>query len=779
MTLPANGTALPEVSFRFTSVGDPSTHWRVIRMTQHEAISETYECVIDLATETLTVAPSALLRQRATLVMEREVLDRRIHGVVRRVEDLGTVAGNRLARVFLVPRLWLLSQRVDSRIFQRVTALEILSQVLSAAGLYAGEVDDRVDTERPVREFCVQYQESDLDFVMRLMEEEGVAFFFDHQGEAEVLVLDDEPSSMTAVLGLGGDVFAVAGTEASTASSETIRRFDWHHDALSSGVILRDYDFTNPSGVMDLTRPVPEPPMTAGVFEYPGRYTWSNYDDDSRHAWQRHDGQRRGDRRQRELETWTESGEGLGNGIGFTPGYTFGLVDHGREDLNRRYVVTRVEHRAIAREELTTDHRDPSLGDDRYHNRFECVADTVPFRPRRVTPRPVIHGVQTAVVVGDQPEIDTEFHGRVKVQFHWDRSGRTGREASCWIRVAQTWAGAGWGTMFIPRLGMEVVVAFEEGDPDRPLIVGCVYNGANNAPYMLPDEKTKSTIKSNSSPGGGGSNELRFEDAAGSEEVYLHAQKDLNEVVEHDHTTRVKRHHTNTVDGNDTESVGGDQALTVSGNRTKTIKKDEKTTVRKSRVEVVDIDETITVHGKRTEIVDGVESITLNDVRETTIAKGDALTVSTGDHYVGVAAGNDLHDVVGDKSDHVTGQYTINAEGQFQVTQGTVTLNIQDLVLLNASANKVTFTNSSGTIEFDGGKVVINAQNEIVLACGASSLSLKKNGEIALSGSKEVGVGSGSSAVKVEPAGITSSGPKITSSAIGVHEISGALIKIN
>lgn len=725
MNAPADGTVLPEVAFRFRSAGDPATAWRVIRLSLHEAMSETFECVVDLATETLTAVPSAMLRQRAAVEMQRDVVVRRVHGVVRRVEDLGTAAGNRLVRVFVVPRLWLLSQRVDSRIFQRLTALDILTEVLAAAGIYAGEVVDNVDADRPVREFCVQYQESDLDFVMRLLEEEGVTFFFDHQEDKEVLVLDDEPSSMTPVLGLGGDTFTVAGTEAATASAETIRRFDWHHDALSSGVTLRDYDFTNPAGVVDLTRPVPAPPMGSGVFEYPGRYTWSNYDDDSRHAWQRHDGQKRGDRRQREIETWTETGEGLGNGVGFTPGFTFGLVDHGREDLNRRYVVTRVEHRALVREELTDDHRDPSLGDDRYHNRFECVADTVPFRPRRVTPRPVIHGVQTAVVVGDQPEIDTEFHGRVKVQFHWDRSGRTGREASCWIRVAQTWAGAGWGTMFIPRLGMEVVVAFEEGDPDRPLIVGCVYNGANNTPYPLDNDhvaenKTKSTLKSNSSLTTGGYNELRFEDRAGSEQVYLQAEKDLDELVKHNHSTTVHANQTNSVGGNQGESVGGNQTMTVDGDRTKTVHGKEDNTVNSGRTTVITPTDALQVCGTQeihitsdqSFLCEGTQTYEVCIDRGTTIGVNDTLTVGTKLLMQQAATSITLE---GDAC-------TIQSPTRISLVVGGSTIVIEPSIITITSAT-VRVAGGNATLDLtDGLAVLSNTQSAVELNGSAATL---------------------------------------------------------
>ena len=214
---------------------------------------------------------------------------------------------------------------------------------------------------------------------------------------------------------------------------------------------------------------------------------------------------------------------------------------------------------------------------DLYRNVFECIPLDTPFRPDRRTDKPVIPSIQTAVVTGPAgEEIHVDEHGRIKVHFHWDRVGALDENSSCWIRVEQAWAGPSWGFWWVPRIGMEVVIHFVDGDPDRPLATGCVYNGANLLPYELPAEKTKSTIKSNSTPGGGGSNELRFEDKAGSEEIYAHAQKDYNEVVENDHNTLVHHDQTITVDNdqtqtihvNQTETVNGNQVMTVDGNRT-------------------------------------------------------------------------------------------------------------------------------------------------------------------------------------------------------------------
>jgi type VI secretion system secreted protein VgrG len=241
-----------------------------------------------------------------------------------------------------------------------------------------------------------------------------------------------------------------------------------------------------------------------------------------------------------------------------------------------------------------------------YRNRFTCVSEDVPYRPERRTRCPVVGGAQTAVVVGPAgEEIHTDVSGRVKVQFHWDREGKRDDRSSCWIRVSQAWAGPGWGALYLPRVGQEVVVEFLEGDPDRPIIVGGVYNGANPPPVDLPGEKTRSTLRSASSPGGDGSNELRFEDAKGQEEVYLHAQRDLNVVVENDASRRVGGNETIAVDKDRARSVGGSQSLqvakddtsTITGSQLLTVSGNRTTTVGASHVETVGADQSVSVGG--------------------------------------------------------------------------------------------------------------------------------------------------------------------------------------
>jgi type VI secretion system secreted protein VgrG len=288
------------------------------------------------------------------------------------------------------------------------------------------------------------------------------------------------------------------------------------------------------------------------------------------------------------------------------------------------------------------DARSSESEEERYHNRFTAVAADVQWRPRRTLPRPRIRGIQTAIVTGPAgEEIHTDEHGRVKCQFHWDRLGTMDDHSSCWIRVMQTWAGNGWGTWILPRIGMEVIVSFVDGDPDRPVVTGCLYNGDNRPPYSLPEQKTKSTYKSNSSLGGGGYNEFRFEDKKGDEEIFTHAQRDYNEVVEHDHNTLVHNCQTNTVDIDQTENIHQNQFLTVDINRTKNVGLNETTNIGQTRNETVGLDEFIMITQHRSKMVGANETVMVGQNRTESVGESEKVLVGS-DRHIRVIGANQL-----------------------------------------------------------------------------------------------------------------------------------------
>jgi type VI secretion system secreted protein VgrG len=756
---------LEKARFSFESSADPGGSWRVVELHAREGLSELYSCTLDLANEHLGADIDALLGSSVVVVISRESPARRLCGIVRRVEHTGTKAGHLLARVHIVPALWALSQRQDFYIFQEKTVKEILEDVLTE-GLRPFERPFRLDLNREFlpREYCVQYRETDLDFLLRLMEEEGLFFYFDHSGGKEELVVAEENEQVPTCEAVNGGPITVKGPEAATAEEESLRHFDYTQQLHTTSVVIRDFDWTQPA--LDLTRKaraVDTQGRERESYEYPAPLL-GPYDAESKKY--KHE-QKQEELRRQALHSDGRRAHGLGYITGFTPGYMFELTGHGVPTLDQWYLLTRVEHFGHAPEELTSDtheHGREGRSTERYHNTFECIPLDVPFRPERRRRRARISGLQTATVVGPSgEEIFTDEHGRIKVQFHWDRAGQKDEKSSCFLRVAQAWAGTGWGFLFLPRIGMEVLVDFLEGDPDRPLVVGCVYNGQNPPPYPLPEQKTRSTIRTSSTPGGDGFNELRFEDAAGSEEVFLHAQKDFNEVVLHNHSTQVKANQTNSVDGSQSETVGGNQSMTVHGKRTKTVDKDEQTTVT----------------GKRTEEVTGQEKLTLHGGRDTTVNTLEKLTV-TGkrDEKIG---GNDDLNVEGDKTDHITGKYAMTGDQEVKLNQGDVSIVLnRGGAIIEGTGQKVQLHNTSGQITFDGQRVEVSAQSELKLVCGSSSITLASDGTITLSGSTEVKMSSGPSFVKATPSAVQSSAPAVSSSATsGNNEISGTLVKIN
>ncbi len=595
-----------EVSFR----GADGHAWRPVHVHLHEALSEPYACTAVLTLPVPGADPDALLGGAAEIELRRGLRTRRVLGLVRRVEDLGTTATQRWVRVTVVPALWTLSQRRDSRVFQDLPVAGIVRAVLRAAGVY--QDGDRLEIPAsldalPPRAYCLQHDETDLDFVRRLLEEEGVAFYFRHgDGHGETLVLVDDAQRWDAV---PTDLGALSITDASShvAKGESVQWLDVCAELQSTSRTVRDYDFTKPRAVLALTAAHPGAAGARPVYDHPSRLNLYAYDPGS-NVHGAHDGTRQARVRHEAQHVDARTGRGLGTVPGFAPGHTFTVTGHQRADGDGTFLLTSVEHEVHAWGDLAEDVRHGErlgsvlrdvLGanegrgqERRYASRFTCVRAGVPWRPARSTPRPVVHGAQTATVVGPPgEEIHVDFHGRIKVRFPWDRLGPDDDHASCWLRVSQPWAGPDWGFVFTPRIGMEVVVAFLDGDPDRPLVTGCVYNGENHPPLGLPGEKSRSIIKTRSTPGGGGFNELRFEDLADQEEVYVRAQRDLNTWVLHDQATKVDH----------------DQSLVVGRHRTKVVKANERNTVEKNRttqvlandsLEVTDnLD--VSVHGAR------------------------------------------------------------------------------------------------------------------------------------------------------------------------------------
>lgn len=546
--------------------------WHVRQLELDEGLDRPYALELWLSTEELDLDVDALVGAELTLSCQRDEHERLVHGVVMRAWYLGTFGGRMHVRLEAGPalaRLWL-GRR--SRVFQGKTAVQIVEEVVAPA---LAPLRRTIDASRLVRsyderDYCVQLRESDGEVVTRLLAEEGIGYCFEHGRDAEVMVLLDDPRALTPIDDDGersGSVVPVATSTADHAGAETVVRLEWRRQARTREVEVSAWDWKawEPERLRSRVGEDDEEPWAFGErYEHDRRRMAEEHGDGPhldhtpRAAADAHEG----------LVARSHVGLGSSDVLAFAPGRTFELEGHPYAALDRGLALTRVVHRADCPEADVGD--DGRLREPNYHNTFECVPQEVAWRPRR-RPKPRVHGHLLATVVGPPgEEIHTDEHGRIKAWIHWDREHEAAPEqdASCWLRVAQAWAGPGFGALFLPRVGMQVLVSFADGDPDQPLCMGCVYDGKNRPPHALPQERAKSTIKTRSTPRGEGGNELRFDDAAGHEEVYVHAQRDLVEVVRRDHRRRVGGQESIAVGRDRSVTVAGSQAVTIEGKHT-------------------------------------------------------------------------------------------------------------------------------------------------------------------------------------------------------------------
>jgi type VI secretion system secreted protein VgrG len=655
-----------------------------------EQLNAPYRAAVALQVEGPDVDVAGLLGADVTLFIDRRPLARPFRGIVRHVVQEGHGITGFVARLYFGPALDLLDLRRDTRMWQEKTVPEILEAVLGEGlGAYQREVRNELRGTYPRREYTLQYQESDLSFVHRLMEEEGIGYAFDHEGEREVMVLRDENAAYPRVESLGP--IHLSNTNFVAREREPVYRFALRHRTTTTSAVVRDWDWTK-SGDMVVSaeaRGKDERGRERESYEHGLDRSLRIHDyAGGRYSANDSAGQK-GVRRDAHVVGGV-TGAGVGQVIGFSAGAVFAILDNPAPGLDGEYLLTRVRHESTAP-------RVGIQGGEDYHNTFECVPIGTRYRPARRAPKPSIASVQTAIVTGPAgEEIHTDEHGRIKVQFHWDRENPADETSSCWIRVQQPWAGSGWGFWWVPRIGMEVVVHFVDGDPDRPLVTGCVYNGTNSLPYPMPDEKTKSTIKSNSSIGGGGFNELRFEDRAGGEEIYSHAQKDYNEVVENDHNTLVHNNQTNTVDVDQTQVVGANQTETVHGNQVMT----------------VDANRTVVVHSNYSETVDGTETrLVTGNVNETFDANetrqiGASVTETIGANETVSVAGNYTETILGGRATSVVAAATTNIDGsRTTMVAGGVTQTTGGAYSLTATGGITIVAAGGVTLDAGGGMV--------------------------------------------------------------------------
>jgi type VI secretion system secreted protein VgrG len=541
----------------------------------YERVSTPYRFLLRVLSENPNIDMKALLYKPAvmSLVLE-DNSERHIHGNVKRMRLVEFTTDNLAAyEIELVPWFWFLNLFTDCRIFQNKSVKEIAEQVFQDRGF--SDFEFKLQGSYPKRDYCVQYRETDFNFISRLLEEEGIFYYFKHdQGSVKMVLTDAVQQLENCPKKTTARYTPAAGGR---LDDETIYTFIQEYQVHTGKTRLKDFDFEKPA--TDLSAQA-SGQQKGQFYDYPGGYLTKG------------DGDRYARIRLEERESQLNILHGDSNCRGLLCGFKFTLEDHFRNDLNTEYVVAAIEHNG----------RNPSYQSNQdltvfeYTNKFECIPATTPFRPPRLARRPVIEGIQTALVVGPSgEEIFTDKYGRVKVQFHWDREGQADENSSCWIRVAHQWAGKKWGAIYLPRIGQEVIVTFLEGDPDRPLITGRVYNQDQMPPYDLPGEQTKSTLKSMSSKGGEGFNELRFEDKKGSEQIFMHAEKDLDVRVKNDRE----------------EWIGNNRSLIVTKDKYEKIGADEHNTVASKRIEKIGADHLLEIGGKQGIKITGDHSLSV------------------------------------------------------------------------------------------------------------------------------------------------------------------------
>jgi type VI secretion system VgrG family protein len=571
----------------------PDGGWHGASLRGVEAISAPFQFEVELVNDDAMVDHEELLGADCEMVLDRNGSAHVIHGVVAEVEVL-TGAETRaraehagsIARIRVVPAFALLDQVVDTRFFAGQTVPEILRDVLTPA---LADYERQIDCESFLRgqynrrDYCVQFRESTFAFCSRIMEEEGIAYLFvpddEFRREKMILVDNNEDFGMAELL-VPGEIPVVL-SRAEELDRESIHAFDWRRTQVTNRVVTRGYNMKAPKAIdegraelLDDRRPVVR---EADVEDDRRQIIDDPVGDADAQSFTGAELAQRGPLATRLLQRHSlESavGRGRSNAVGFGAGLVFLLGDHVDAALaHQKFVLVRVSH-----ETAEGDGESPGVG---YSNRFECIPFERPFRPALRTPRPHVDGVQTGVVVGrTQDEVYTDQFGRVRVKFHRDRHSADDEYASCWIRVAQAWAGAGYGSIVLPRVGMEVIVSFVDGNPDCPIVTGCVYNGANMPPYALPGELSKSTFKTASTPGGDGFNELRIEDAHGSEQIFVHAQRRMD--------LRVRGSLYETTGGSREERVGGEHDGERHGDHNTLVHKDVNHHVLETRYTKVD-----------------------------------------------------------------------------------------------------------------------------------------------------------------------------------------------
>lgn len=708
-----------------------------------EAISQLFHFDLDLSSENDTLKFEDVVGKNVTLrLFDADGEERHWNGFISRFSQGSQDRRLTTYHAQMVPWLWFLTRTADCKIFQNQKVPDIIQNVFKDLGFHDFEI--RLYGAFAARDYCVQYRETDFAFVSRLMEEEGIFYYFRHEATRHVLVLSNDPAghypcpkpSEVRYDARGGGV----------AYEEVITDWRYEMEFRTGSWTQTDYNFETPSTNLAVTVKGNNP---YEVYDYPGEHLV------------RSEGDRLARIRLQEQSASCAVNEGSGGCTHFSAGFKFTLKDHYRADLNQPYLLRSVQHMGTQ----GGDYGGAGSGEFTYTNHFQCIPFSVPYRPPRVTRPPFVQGCQTAVVVGPAgEEIYTDKHGRVKVQFHWDRDGKKNENSSCWIRVSHPWAGKGWGAVSIPRIGQEVVVDFLEGNPDMPIIIGRVYNAEQSVPFGMPGGAVVSGIKSNSTKGGGGYNEISLNDTKGTELINIHAQYDQQKKIEHDERVNVGNDRTEsvghdekiTVGNNRTEKVGVNEDITIGSNRTEHVGSNETIHIGANRTETVGANESIAVTTNRTRTVGGNETVTVSAMRTHTVGINEAITVGAAQEitvgaFQALTVGAARTKTIGASETVSIGavqNVTIAAAQSISVGASQSTkIGAGQTVSVGADLSETIGSNHSENVSSNrtasvGGddslqvakKLTISAGDQITITTGDASISMKKDGTITISG---------------------------------------------
>jgi type VI secretion system secreted protein VgrG len=719
-------TPLPEADLRFDSM-------------QHSAgVSTLEETQLFLLSDHADIAPEKLLGQ--TVDMQIRLRDGELRHLCGHVTRFGL--GRHQGRYFgylaeVRPWLWFLTRRSDCRIFQELAVPDIVRKVFADYGDIA-VFQFRLTGSYRARDYCVQYRETDYNFVARLMEDEGIFWYFEHDQGEHRLVVADSPSALSAVPHAGSLTYYGNSGQASP-DVDIVTDWTFAREVRPGKVALRSYCFETPSTSLEVGSGETRAHDLAQyeLYDYQGDY------------FKKADGEHIAAVRLDEAQSRHELLSGSTNAHGLANGRLFSLTRHPREDQNAEYFVVQTQISASVNSMESGNNGGNGAGD--YSCRFTAIPSTQSYRPTRRTPKPFVQGPQSAVVTGPGgEEIYTDKYGRVKVQFHWDRYGKKNETSSCWMRVSHPWAGKSFGAIHIPRIGQEVIVDFLEGDPDQPLITGRVYNAEQMPPWDLPGNATQSGILTRSSKGGayGNANALRFEDKKGEEQLWLHAEKDQLTEVEHDEDKwvgndrrkTIDRDETNHIKRDRTETVDRNEKITVHGWRTEEVDGDETISIHSNRTETVDLDETITIHNNRSERVDLNERISIGANRgedvalNETISIGQNQTVSIGDNRSVTVGGSKTETVAKAKAETIGLAKALTIGLGYQTSVGAMmNTTVGGFQTSQIGMFKSTMVGKDYSIS-SGAVYSVDAKDEIHLTVGKASLTMKSDGTIIVNG---------------------------------------------